>query len=511
PDRARDHFDRARDLDALRFRADSRINDVIRRIADEDDSGAVDLVDLVAAFAANSEAESPGEEFFLEHVHFSFPGNYEVARALLPYVVNRLPDAVRGDTPVDSPAPTQAECARWLAMTGWDQRRILERMWNMMSRPPFTDQSDHQAVMQRLAQRQRALRKHDHPVGLDEAVLAHQHAIEARPNDPWLRQNVARLLGARGRFAEAARQWQDLLAMLPNHAKGHYQLGVAFLRTEAFTELAGSYSSIGLYDEAEAACREGLTVHEDDPQLLNELGAIHVLRGELRQARRALERALNRHPEYAEALYNLGLVDLAEGRRDEGIERLKRSADLEPFRARTHVSLSNVYLRHQDRPQAMEHMARAVEVAPEDASIHTQYAHLLAQAGRLPEAAQHHREALSIQPDHTVAISGLARILATAPQPGLRDPDQAVQLAERLAGLSDQPPPPVLMTLALAYASAGRFDDAIDKAQQALTIAQRVGNQSFARQIAQHLDAYRRNIAPFDPEFELVAPDSQQP
>jgi Flp pilus assembly protein TadD len=54
------------------------------------------------------------------------------------------------------------------------------------------------------------------------------------------------------------------------------------------------------------------------------------------------------------------------------------------------------------------------------------------------------------------------------------------------------------MTLALAYASAGRFDDAIDKAQQALTIAQ-------------HLDAYRRNIAPFDPEFELVAPDSQQP
>jgi len=58
---------RARDTDALRFRADSRINEVIRKVAEEE-AGA-ELVDGEAAVAGDD--GPPGNEVFWEHVHLN--------------------------------------------------------------------------------------------------------------------------------------------------------------------------------------------------------------------------------------------------------------------------------------------------------------------------------------------------------------------------------------------------------------------------------------------------------
>ncbi len=63
------------------FRADSRINEIIRRGASNRDREGVHLVDAEAAMAAQSPHGLVGEEFLYEHVHLNFEGNYLVARA----------------------------------------------------------------------------------------------------------------------------------------------------------------------------------------------------------------------------------------------------------------------------------------------------------------------------------------------------------------------------------------------------------------------------------------------
>jgi len=72
-DEAYDHFAQARDLDALRFRADSRINEIIRDVAGRETCSGIYLVDAERAFRATDAAEHgiPGRELFYEHVHMT--------------------------------------------------------------------------------------------------------------------------------------------------------------------------------------------------------------------------------------------------------------------------------------------------------------------------------------------------------------------------------------------------------------------------------------------------------
>ncbi len=72
-------FVRARDLDALRFRASSDFNKVVRNLAA--DLG-ISLVPMDSAFAAVSPHGVPGHELFLEHLHPNYDGYFLMAKAV---------------------------------------------------------------------------------------------------------------------------------------------------------------------------------------------------------------------------------------------------------------------------------------------------------------------------------------------------------------------------------------------------------------------------------------------
>ena len=73
---ARQHFLRARDLDTLRFRADSRINDINRSVAL---SSRAELVDADEVFSGESPNGIVGSELVYEHVHMTPEGNYRAS------------------------------------------------------------------------------------------------------------------------------------------------------------------------------------------------------------------------------------------------------------------------------------------------------------------------------------------------------------------------------------------------------------------------------------------------
>nr|MDA8171147.1 tetratricopeptide repeat protein [Nitrospiraceae bacterium] len=76
----------ARDYDTLRFRADSRINAIIRQVAGRSTRGPASgpasglyLVDAARFFEEASPGGIPGDNIFYEHVHMNFHGNYLLA------------------------------------------------------------------------------------------------------------------------------------------------------------------------------------------------------------------------------------------------------------------------------------------------------------------------------------------------------------------------------------------------------------------------------------------------
>ncbi|HVJ87171.1 MAG TPA: tetratricopeptide repeat protein, partial [Caulifigura sp.] len=85
-------------------------------------------------------------------------------------------------------------------------------------------------------------------------------------------------------------------------------------------------------------------------------------------------------------------------------------------------------------------------------------------------ALKDYASAQQFDPNNIRAFNDAAWLLATCPVEAIRNPKLAVQLAEQADSLTDVPMGNFLDTLAAAYASDGRFDEAIETADHALKI-----------------------------------------
>ena len=178
---AAQHYSRARDLDTLRFRADSKINDINRSAS----AMGADVVDAAAIFAQSSPAGITGSDLVYEHVHMTPAGNYLLAREMF----RKIASQITGQAVQDADIPTQADCERMLAFTGYDRYRVTNEMLQRLQRPPFTSQLNHSEQELRLALAAQA------PVETpNETAAEYRLAIAQRPGDRILHYNFGLFL-----------------------------------------------------------------------------------------------------------------------------------------------------------------------------------------------------------------------------------------------------------------------------------------------------------------------------
>jgi tetratricopeptide (TPR) repeat protein len=207
---ARHHFQRARDLDTLRFRADTKINDINRAVASS--MPGTELVDADAIFAQRSPNGITGSELVYEHVHLTPEGNYLLARAMFSSVASQL----AGHPVADSDVPSQAECDRFLAFTPHDRSRISAEMLDRLQKAPFTNQLNHADQILRLMID--AGVPGENP---DQTVAEYQWAIGKKPDDRVLHYNFGLFLFNYDREAGAeqlklAQPWDGFPVFTPD-------------------------------------------------------------------------------------------------------------------------------------------------------------------------------------------------------------------------------------------------------------------------------------------------------
>ncbi len=207
-------YTRARECDALRFRADTQINEVIRGVAAEHTNEGVHLLDVVAMFG--SDEWSPhgvaGEELFHEHVHMNFTGNYAIAQGLFDLVSSKI---LPGEEMAEDAELTLEQCAERLALTAWNQQLIRANLCLMMDVPPFTYQLDHtEDFTHRIAVWKEFEDNHLMESAAD-AVGSYTWAIEKTPDDWMLKRRFAELLGVLEDYRAAGRYVTEILQLFP--------------------------------------------------------------------------------------------------------------------------------------------------------------------------------------------------------------------------------------------------------------------------------------------------------
>jgi len=143
-------------------------------------------------------------------------------------------------------------------------------------------------------------------------------------------------------------------------------------------------------------------------------------------------------------------------------------------------------------------------LSPDSAEAYGKLALAFSQQDRIQDAVTCYRESVRLKPDQVPACNNLAWILATAPDPRLRNGLEAVHLAEHACELTSYKEAMLVGTLAAAYAEVGRFSEAVETAQKAVTLAQTAGETNLAEKNRQLLElyaskkAYREGAKPRD-------------
>lgn len=222
----------------------------------------------------------------------------------------------------------------------------------------------------------------------------------------------------------------------------------------------------------------------------------HVIRGiawtQLGQPARAeheLQQAVAVAPDSWPARNALGAMLFNAGRIAEAEPHLLAAVSLQPGATTARLNLALCYAARGAWPQAAESFATVVADEPRNADAWADLGIAREQLGQRSDAAAAYARALAVDPYHASAANNLAWLLATAPDPSLRDGFRAVTIGERLAART--PTAAVLDTLAAAYAEAGRFADAITTAERALRTAS--ADPALAAPIAARLELYRHS------------------
>ena len=257
---AKRHFLLARDWDALQFRTDSRLNEIIEQVATERQDRRILLVDAEKVLAAGERCPDGivGQELFYEHVHPNFDGAYELARAIVPSAVQAL-QRDKGLSPsAAGQMPTRDQCARELAFTRWDEVNIAAAMAELTAKPPFTRQLDHAERQARLEKEIKSVTSHVDEKFVAEVIAAYREAIKARPQDWQLHYNLGALLHQLERYDEAARELDYVVQTLPHVASFRVLLGYALGKSGRWDQATVQFREALKRDRRDTQAREGL-------------------------------------------------------------------------------------------------------------------------------------------------------------------------------------------------------------------------------------------------------------
>jgi tetratricopeptide (TPR) repeat protein len=354
---------------------------------------------------------------------------------------------------------------------------------------------------------------------LEQGLVLEQYS--GTPSDPRHLARIHYVLGGLlvndGRDADAIDHYRRAIELDPSLVDTRIKLGNALARGERFEDAMAAYGAV-------------LAAHPDNHAALLKQAATLMSLERDAEAQPLLEQLLALEPEHSEAMVRLAAILERRGEIDRAIDLRRRASRLDlrlPEAIQVRYQLAGSLRRRGALEEALAEYRWIVDADRDFIPGLAGLARLLGQLGRFDESAKVHAEWVAKEPKNLEARLGeitaltfagrhlevkqrleagiaelvdnlalkdvLARHLAACPDHSVRDGARAVELA--LEVYQKVPSAESIETLAMAYAQAGRFAEAIEWQEHLLTKAEEAGDAATVARIKGNLELYQAGKA----------------
>ena len=188
-----------------------------------------------------------------------------------------------------------------------------------------------------------------------EAIEPYEKALQLKPQDSTILNNLCGAYGNSGRYGEAVKSCQEAIRLKPDLA-------------EAYNNLGWSYRQMGRYQEAIQASKQAIRLQPDMATAHYNLGNAYAAMKQYPEAADSYKQAIRIEFDYAEAHLNLGAAYNQMGRYEEAIDSYKRALQLKPLLPEGHLNLGMTYLKMGNRGAAIEEYKVLKDLTPDMAN-----------------------------------------------------------------------------------------------------------------------------------------------
>ncbi|HEV2208927.1 MAG TPA: tetratricopeptide repeat protein [Verrucomicrobiae bacterium] len=396
---AREHYHSACDLDALPFRTDDRINQIIAQSAKEHPPGALRLCDTASLLSTNNPAGVCGQESFYEHVHLNFDGNYRLARIWAEQLERLWPEWTNRSTAgvPDQSWASQVTCERRLALTDWNRYNVLAEVQRRFEQPPLSAQPNNRDRLAALTADLAGLQQRLTPQAAESARALYLDAVQRWPDDYRLKENFADFLQAIHEYPAAAAQWRQVGALIPQDHLSDFELG----------RLAALQDN---FSEAQAHLTQALAIRPNFSEAWLELGKVHAAQTNYDLALSAYRQGMKFRPDDYRLKYFSGLALSKLHRPAEAISDYRDAVRLNPGFWKAHFELGGQLGLAGQFTEAKAELEQAVRLNPGFAPSHLNLGVALMKLGRTAAAESEFRETLRLEPGNRTALQALGQL-----------------------------------------------------------------------------------------------------
>jgi arylsulfatase A-like enzyme/Tfp pilus assembly protein PilF len=269
--------------------------------------------------------------------------------------------------------------------------------------------------------------------------------------------------------------------------------------------LIACYTDLGEFAEAEPHVRTCLDMDASDRAMWANLGTVLLEKGQFAEAADVLARtlAMPRNPREpivgpsrtskvdVEVRVKLAIAHLHQQNLEKAREQYQAALRHVPGHELANEGLAHIDALEGRNEDAIARMKAMLARSPGLDGVRKNLGVLLCRQKRYGEAIREWREGLKRKPNDPDFLANLAWWLATCPDAGVRNGREAAPLAESACQATGWKDFGLIDILGAAYAEAGEFGLAIEKAKQALQLAESSGKETEpARQIGERLKLY---------------------
>ena len=218
-------------------------------------------------------------------------------------------------------------------------------------------------------------------------------------------------------------------------------------------------------------------------------GVLHFHKRYLDDARRDYDKAIELNPQYALAYVSRAGVHFVKGAYDDAIADYSRAIEVKPDYAKAYALRALSYMEQRNIAPALRDFDRAIELKPDYTIAYGNRALARTMAQRYDDALADFDRALELNPDFADALNNKAFLRVAAKDPQYLDADEAERLVKRaieIRGLARY-----YSTLAAAYSHQGRFEEAVETQEEAISRVRAQGKQDKVDQYEAELELYR--------------------